>query len=38
MRKLAEIIGWLTITLCLLGIFGLIDFRYCFAPVGSCFK
>jgi len=38
MNKLAQIIGWFTIALAVLGAVGLGEFRYCFALTGECFK
>jgi hypothetical protein len=39
MRLIAEIVGWFTISFAILGaVVPGVDFRYCFAPTGQCFK
>jgi len=38
MRAAAELLGWLTIALAIASALELGDFRYCFAPIGECFK
>jgi len=39
MSKFAEIIGWLTIAFSFVAMLPIgMDFRYCFAPTGHCFK